>query len=125
MFTEIKNYIEKALREHNLDNTELWEDGAIYYANGNDGTDFDWECNGRTCEFMVYHKNGWGAIKVFYTDNNMMEGWVFPNPETPMDAVTLEKVESRMDVENIKDYLIDFADGLGNYDEKLSVIERN
>lgn len=34
----------------------LYGGGAIYYQNANDGTDFDWKCNGHLCEFGLFHK---------------------------------------------------------------------
>ena len=35
----------------------LCNNGAIYYMNGNDSTEFDWNMNDRLCEFFVFHKN--------------------------------------------------------------------
>lgn len=61
---------------------DLSENGAIIYANGNDGTDFDWGCNDRLCEFMVYFRedgpcHGYGFIKAFVQKNDKMKIYVY------------------------------------------------
>jgi hypothetical protein len=92
---KVKSYIEKA-REFapNVTNDMLDADGAIYYANGNDGTDFDWDMNGRLCEFMVYAKNGMGFIKVFVTNQDIMEGYVYEDfGMRPTRTLEPEKLE--------------------------------
>ncbi len=43
----------------------LLDDGKITYANGNDSTSFDWSCNDRLCEFMVYHNSGYSPTRLF------------------------------------------------------------
>lgn len=58
----IKKFIDDVITEHNIDRNELYNQGAVYYCNGNDGTWFDYMANGRTCEFYVYWKNRDGAI---------------------------------------------------------------
>lgn len=54
----------------NITDDMLDANGAIYYMNGNDGTEFDWSCNGRLCEFYIFHKNEIGFIKVTVEKNN-------------------------------------------------------
>ena len=61
--SKIKDLFEEVIEKHKIDKSHLWEGGKIYYCNGNDGTDFDYNCNNMTCEFYVYWKNGDGAIK--------------------------------------------------------------
>ena len=62
MLKPIVDTINEIRNEYPIIGNEL--DGKIYYMNGNDGTDFDWNCNGRTCEFMVFHENEMGYIKL-------------------------------------------------------------
>lgn len=66
----------------NIKDDDLDQNGAIIYANGNDGTDFDWCCNDRLCEFMVYFREdgpyyGYGFIKVFVQRNDKMKIYVY------------------------------------------------
>ena len=62
----------------------------VYYMNGNDGTDFDWDCNGRTCEFFVFYdtEDQLGYVKAYVTRDGNIEGYVW-DTERPFDAVAL------------------------------------
>lgn len=43
---KIKDYFKEIRDTHSeTTNDSLYEDGKIYYMNGNDGTDFDWKIN--------------------------------------------------------------------------------
>lgn len=66
----IKNEFEALKAKYGLKNEELVADGAVHYMNGNDGTDFDWQVNNHTCEFMTFYKDcEMGALKItFYKD---------------------------------------------------------
>ena len=61
MLNQIVGIVNEIRKEYPVIGNEL--DGKIYYMNGNDGTDFDWEANDRLCEFMVFHENEYGYIK--------------------------------------------------------------
>ena len=60
-----------------ITNDMLYTNGSIYYMNGNDGTDFDWNCNDRLCEFYVFHKNEMGFIKVCVNRNNSINVYIY------------------------------------------------
>lgn len=64
---------------------DLHSKGAIFYMNGNDGTDFDWNANDRCCEFYMYHSNEIGFIKLFVNKGDTYTAYVYPNGE--MSAV--------------------------------------
>lgn len=55
----------------------LCNNGAIYYMNGNDSTEFDWNMNDRLCEFFVFHKNGYGFIKACVNKDNSIDMYIF------------------------------------------------
>lgn len=80
----IKDFIDKVIADNGIDKSSLYENGAVYYENGNDGTDFDFEVNGRTCEFYVYYGNGDGAIKCFVTEKEIV-AYVYPE-ENPFSG---------------------------------------
>lgn len=52
---------------------------SIYYMNGNDGTDFDWVMNDRTCEFFVFYDTeaNMGYVKAYVTRDGNIEGYVW------------------------------------------------
>lgn len=60
---------------------DLLENGAIFYMNGNDGTDFDWNANDHTSEFYVYHSNEIGFIKLYVNKGDTYTAYVYPNGE--------------------------------------------
>ena len=60
---------------------DLDKNGAIYYMNGNDGTDFDWKVNDNTSEFYMYHANEIGFIKLYVNRGDTYTAYVYPNGE--------------------------------------------
>ena len=101
---------------------DLLENGAIYYMNGNDGTDFDWNANDHTSEFYMYHENEIGFIKLYVNKGDTYIAYVYPNGE--MSAIEtirgdLDKGDSlylaallyrKADKEYIYDAIIDEID---------------
>ena len=77
MLNQIVDVMNEIRKEYPIIGNEL--DGKIYYMNGNDGTDFDWDCNGRTCEFMVFNENEVGYIRLMVNSNNTMTIYVYPD----------------------------------------------
>lgn len=56
--SEINRIVEQfnnLMKEAGLQASDIYGNGAVYYRNGNDGTDFDWSMNDRTCEFMMFY----------------------------------------------------------------------
>lgn len=60
---------------------DLHSEGAIFYMNGWDGTDFDWNANDHTSEFYVYHENEIGFIKLYVNKGDTYTAYVYPNGE--------------------------------------------
>ena len=80
--SEFKKEIEKIFKEArekfpHITDEMLDSDGAIYYMNGNDSTPFDWEVNGRLCEFFIFHKNERGFIKILVGKKNKINIYVY------------------------------------------------
>lgn len=75
MLNQIVNIVDEIREEYPIIGNEL--DGKIYYMNGNDGTDFDWNVNERTCEFMVFHENEMGYIKLCVNKDNSIDVYVY------------------------------------------------
>ena len=102
-----------------FDRNDLDSNGAIYYANGNDGTRFDSEMNDRTCEFMVWGVNGYGAIKSFVTRDNRLESYVYDlNDPFNSDRVIVESVTLEgYDFDLLVDQLETLFDDNDRFDE--------
>lgn len=72
---QIKNIINDAIKENfpDLKPEELEENGAIYYMNGKNGTEFDYYINKRLSSFMVFYddKGKLGAVKlIVFSEGN-------------------------------------------------------
>lgn len=78
----------------NITDDMLDTTGAIYYMNGNDGTRFDWGCNGRLCEFYVFHKNEIGFIKVTVEKNNEVCVYIYEDAGMSPTNRYKEKLEN-------------------------------
>ena len=68
---------------------DLHSNCAIFYMNGNDGTDFDWDANEHTSEFYMFHENEIGFIKLYVNKGDTYTAYVYPNGE--MSAVETVK----------------------------------
>lgn len=87
---KIKNVFAEIREKYPLITDEdLHSKGAIFYMNGNDGTDFDWNANEHTSEFYMYHKNEIGFIKLYVNKDDTYTAYVYPNGE--MSAVETVK----------------------------------
>lgn len=75
VFTEIRE------KYPHITDEDLHSNGAIFYVNGNDGTDFDWSANEHTSEFYMFHENEIGFIKLFVNKGDTYTAYVYPNGE--------------------------------------------
>lgn len=50
----------------------------IFYMNGENGTEFDWGCNHRTCEFSMFYKETKAPfLKVFVQDDDYITAYMY------------------------------------------------
>lgn len=101
----------------------LIDDGAIYYMNGNDGTDFDWKENNRCCEFYIFYKETeMGFIKVFVNKNDTISGCAYAD-KGHGEPVDLERVSlNNGEASYLASVLNKEADGKGIWDENIDKI---
>lgn len=102
----------------------LCDNGAIYYMNGNDGTDFDWNCNHRLCEFFIFHnkeKGEIGFIKLVISDNDTYRVEVYPSGEmTPKQKLKGNLKEG--DALFLYNLFVQLADNEDKFDCQLNQI---
>ena len=116
---KVIDYIETQIKKHypEIKNEDLCDNGAIYYMNGNDGTDFDWACNNRVCEFMKFYKSTeYGLIKVFVNKSGKVDGYLYKE-EGKAQGIKLE--ELTLDYNEVKEfyyYLLENYDNKGLWD---------
>lgn len=99
----------------------LCDDGSIFYFNGNDGTQFDWEWNDHLCEFFIFHKESEkGFIKMYINKDGSVESYVYLD-QGKAEAIHIPVTEiSPAKVRQMKNYLVKNYDNQGRYD---SIIE--
>ena len=80
---KVINYINECRKEFpDVKDSDLEKDGAIFYMNGNDGTDFDWEVNNRLCEFGIGVADGSVfAFKCHVNKDGSTECYCYPHGE--------------------------------------------
>ncbi|MBQ9983008.1 MAG: DUF2185 domain-containing protein [Lachnospiraceae bacterium] len=69
--------VEKYIPDVSFD--ELEEQGAIFYMNGKNGTEFDWYVNDKICDFMMFYddKDNMGAVKTTLYNNGVLLIFVY------------------------------------------------
>lgn len=77
ILSEIKEKIKQNINEYlpEVKTSELEENGAIYYMNGKNGTEFDWHVNEHLPSFMVFYNDeqNLGAVKLsIYTNGGVV-----------------------------------------------------
>lgn len=81
ILSEIKEIIEKKIQIYlpHVKATDLENDGAIYYMNGRDGTEFDWYVNDKLPPFMVFYNDeaNLGAIKLLLYNDGGIAVYIF------------------------------------------------
>lgn len=118
--SDIESFIENLKVKYNLKEEDLYDNGAIYYMNGNDGTDFDYQANGRTCEFYVFFKDEVGAIKCFVNKDNIC-AYVY-DKEDPWNGSKskYETTSSDFDLYMLCCYLQGSFDDKNRYDTEVT-----
>lgn len=122
---QVLNYIQENIRERFPEVTDnmLIDNGAIYYMNGNDGTDFDFGMNDRTCEFMSFYKStDYGFFKVFVTRDGKITGYAYLE-EGQGEAIHLEpKHVGEKEAKEFARALQLYADNLKKWDCNIEEI---
>lgn len=108
LLEQVLDYARAARQKYmpSVSDEDLCDNGAIYYMNGNDGTDFDWNCNGRVCEIMQFYKiTELGLLKVYPHSDGYIYGYIYGD-EGRGEAIELEpEFIGIKEAEKIKDYL--------------------
>ena len=125
MISLIKAVMNGLIIDYEIDRSSLIDDGAVYYMNGNDGTDFDWEANRRLCEFYTFFSESeMGAVKILIKKDGTAYAFVFPNGKATgiKEDVGYEDMGYLLtaeEAERLKDWLVDNRDSKGIYDAKI------
>lgn len=123
LFERLTDYIINIREQYPEVKSETLDNGgAIVYANGNDGTDFDFECNERLCEFMIYHGKELGEvgfIKCCVDKWGDVTTYVYPNGELKPVKTFEDEIFTENEVLTMRKILLSEADGRMKWDEYL------
>lgn len=124
----IKEIVHEIRKNHpEITNDTLYDNGAIYYQNGNDGTEFDWKCNDCLCEFMVFHKQSeMGFIKLRVNRSGTIETYTYKDGEYyPSQEEKIKNIFNKKDAEEFAATMLCIADNKNQYDINIDKLEWN
>lgn len=101
---------------------------VVYYCNGNDGTNFDWDMNDRTCEFFLFYKsNEMGFVKAFVNRSGVMTGYIYDEDYCYGDEVLKHqaRVMSKDEALCFARFMYEVADMNDLYDRPISKMMNN
>jgi len=123
---KVVDFLEEARIKHDVPKSELEKNGSVIYANGNDGTDFDWYTNHRLCEFGygVKDERVW-AFKLLLNRKGVGTVYCYPNGETdPLDTIE-RQIMTAAEAKRLKDLMDENADARFRFDctlEELGLV---
>jgi len=118
---EIIKFLEEAREKYGVSKDKLDCSGNVTYANGNDGTNFDWYCNGRLCEFGygLKDKPVW-AFKLCIDCNGLAEIYCYPNGEISSVERIKKQITDEKGMKRLYRYMMDHADRKNLFDKTLN-----
>lgn len=99
---EIKKIVDKdmALYLPHVKSNELEDGGAVFYMNGQNGTEFDWYVNDRLPYFMVFYsdKDNLGAVKLALYNTGEVQVYLYGENgkkliKTEMEHLDIDKID--------------------------------
>lgn len=112
--------MDKYCKKFNKNKSELYNNGAIYYMNGNDGTDFDFFVNDRLCEFFIFYPDEIGFLKLDIDRDNIARIYKFDPGEWHPSFE--EEIRTNIDVDEFAMQLYSIADAKQLYDESVDAL---
>ena len=122
----IVDFLEEARKKYNIPKEKLEQNGAVFYCNGNDGTDFDWNWNNRLCEFGYGVEDGsrW-AFKMLVNTNGSATIYCYPNGEMEPVEKMKRVIGTTMELYELYELMMTEADDKMKWDctlEELGLI---
>jgi hypothetical protein len=115
---KIFNFIRECRKEKSdVTDDMLYGGGAVYYMNANNGTEFDWEANERTCKFCVFYKaTESDFIKVYLTKEGTAVGYIYDSDdffEEKANRKKLKNIATRKEAYAFSNWLFENFDAKG------------
>ena len=128
ILTELKKIMTDSIKEHlpEVSFDQLEDNGAVFYMNGNNGTEFDWYVNEKVSDFMMFYndEDNMGAVKLTLYDAGDLRLFVYGE----QGKALVKEINTYLDVE--KEEVLDLAvtlryeaDEKGIWDSNIESIE--
>ncbi len=117
---KIVDFFEEVIAKYNIPKNNLERNGAIFYMNENDSTDFDWQMNDRLCEFGIGVADGSVyAFKLLIDKSGEATMYCYPNGEQhPVETIT-KQLFYGLETARLKDQMEMVADDRGEWNKTL------
>lgn len=130
ILTQIKRLIADCLKEKlpHIKLSELEENGAVYYMNGKDGTEFEWFVNNKLPPFMVFYddKENLGAVKFsLYKDINCTASVILydEHGKKPLDEVIVHVNTTKKELLELAVILKNIEDDNKHWDMNIDLLD--
>ena len=107
----------------NVTDEMLYTNGAIHYMNGNDSTPFDWNCNNRLCEFLIFHKNEMGFIKAFVNSDNTIDVYIYETDDAMKPTYKFTEEMEKVKASSFAKIMNYIADDKGLWDKPIDELD--
>ena len=116
----IEDYLQEVYDKYGTDDV----DTKVLYMNGNDSTEFDWDANDRTCEFMLFYKSTeMGFAKCYVTKEGNIEGYYWlDSGNGEGQKIEPSKFGTEEDAEDFKNDLVSAYDMKNRWDTQVGEI---
>ena len=124
IIAEIRDIIETSSSYYSSEPLCTENGDTLFYMNGNDRTEFDWEANNRLCEFMTFYKaTEMGCVKALVTKADKLIVYMYKLDykfgDAPTEAV---KKLHKGDAKTLYKYMLENADGRCLFDKPVNMI---
>jgi len=128
VFRQIQEIIDENLQLHlaHVKRSELENDGAIFYMNAQNGTEFDWFVNGHFPSFMVFYNDqaNLGAVKLLLDHSGEAQLFLYDDKGKKLvKTVTAQLAASETELQKLAAVLTREADGKKFWDGDITKID--
>lgn len=128
IINDIKRIIDESIALYlpNVKSSELEDDGAIFYMNGQNGTEFDWFVNGRFPYFMVFYndEDNMGAVKLALFSTGEVQVYLYDERGKKLVKTVREKLDiDRADMLRAAAILTREADDKKLWDKDIKAVD--
>lgn len=120
---DIKKIMQECIHKHmpELSFDDLEDNGAVFYMNGKNGTEFDWYVNEKVSDFMIFYndEDNLGAVKTTLCNSGALMTYVYGD----QGKTIVQEINSYLDV--TEEEILELAVVLRNEADDKSIWDAN